>query len=268
MTNSDTSDTVTALICADTRHEARARGLAERLGIPLRNSPPDRGMILIQTADRLELHPNDRSTMGAFWVDFAAGRLSHRSQRSTIRGEGIARAVGMRGNSARTVIDATAGLGRDAFVLATLGARVTMIEASPWVHALLEDGLARARRCASTQAAATRMSLVLGDAIPFLAATTPDARPDVVYMDPMFAERGRRGQVKKDLQILRRLLPAEPDPAPMLRTALAIATERVVVKRPSRAPTVFGPPRSHSIDGNTTRFDVYMIGADRRSDAR
>jgi 16S rRNA (guanine1516-N2)-methyltransferase len=42
------------------------------------------------------------------------------------------------------VIDGTAGLGKDAFVLAGLGCKVTLVERHPVVVALLADGLARA----------------------------------------------------------------------------------------------------------------------------
>ena len=42
------------------------------------------------------------------------------------------------------MLDATAGLGRDAFVLASLGCQVTLIERVPAVAALLENGIERA----------------------------------------------------------------------------------------------------------------------------
>jgi len=261
-------ETVVALVSLSPAREREAGLLSARLGIPLcRTLPEERGMILVLTPERLELRPNDGSRMGGLWVDFSGGRLAHRSKRSSPRGEAIARAAGMRGASPRRILDATAGLGRDAFILASLGARVIMVEASPWVHALVADGLERARRDSETAAVAERMTLVSGDARSLMADGEPSARPDVIYMDPMFPERGKSSQVKKDLQLLRRLLPSETDPAPMLQMALGHATDRVVIKRPSRAPVVAGPPRSHAIDGKTTRFDVYLTQPGTASEA-
>ena len=56
----------------------------------------------------------------------------------------LAKAVGLKKGACPDVIDCTAGLGRDAFVLASLGCRVVMLERVTVVHALLNDGLAQA----------------------------------------------------------------------------------------------------------------------------
>ncbi|GHM54843.1 hypothetical protein ECZU51_35130 [Escherichia coli] len=52
----------------------------------------------------------------------------------------MAKAVGIKGDYLPDVVDATAGLGRDAFVLASVGCRVRMLERNPVVAALLDDG--------------------------------------------------------------------------------------------------------------------------------
>ncbi|MGB0184582.1 MAG: class I SAM-dependent methyltransferase, partial [Opitutales bacterium] len=49
--------------------------------------------------------------------------------------EMIAKAVGLKGQSKPTVLDCTAGLGMDAYVLAALGCEVTLLERNPIVHA-------------------------------------------------------------------------------------------------------------------------------------
>ncbi|MGL9773657.1 MAG: class I SAM-dependent methyltransferase [Sodalis sp. (in: enterobacteria)] len=55
----------------------------------------------------------------------------------------VAKAVGIKGQGLPDVVDATAGLGRDAFVLACLGCRVQMFERHPVMAALLKNGLRR-----------------------------------------------------------------------------------------------------------------------------
>ena len=61
---------------------------------------------------------------------FIEGPILHRLKYGKGRGQNLAKAVGMKSNKNRNIIDATAGLGYDAFILASLGANVTLIERS------------------------------------------------------------------------------------------------------------------------------------------
>ena len=99
---------------------------------------------LVLTDARLELRKLDEPKLGGVYVDFVEGAVAHRRKFGGGRGQSIAKAVGLKSGAMPTVVDATAGLGRDAFVLASLGCKVTLIERSPVVGALLQDGLARA----------------------------------------------------------------------------------------------------------------------------
>jgi 16S rRNA (guanine1516-N2)-methyltransferase len=74
-------------------------------------------------------------------VDFVSGAVAHRLRFGGGRGQALAKAMGLRAGKTPTVIDATAGLGRDSFLLASLGAQVTMIERSDQMHALLVKGM-------------------------------------------------------------------------------------------------------------------------------
>lgn len=153
------------------------------------------------------------------------------------------------------MVDATAGLGRDAFVLASHGARVTLLERSALVAALLADGLRRAQEAGGPAAAAAqRMTLQQADARQWLGERTAP----VIYLDPMYPGGPRRARPGKAMELLQRLLGEEPDPAELLAAARAAATERVVVKRPRRAPPLAGLTPHHSLTGRSTRFDVYL----------
>ena len=77
-------------------------------------------------------------------IDFVEGSVAHRLRFGGGRGQPLAKAMGLTDGRTPTMVDATAGLGRDAFLLASLGAQVTLIERSEKMHALLADGLARA----------------------------------------------------------------------------------------------------------------------------
>lgn len=185
------------------------------------------------------------------YVDFTAGVLGFRLER--VRHETLVRACGLtRAETPLEVIDATAGLGRDAALLAMAGARVTLVETEPVLHSLLADGLARAEA-----SLASRMTLVFADSRSWLREHPGGA--DVVYLDPMFPERRKRAAVKKAQRWLQALAPvwSVQGETEMLEAACAAARKRVVVKRPVKAPFLAGEKPHHQISGKTVRFDVY-----------
>lgn len=190
--------------------------------------------------------------------DFTGGAVGHRQRAGGGRGQALARAAGFTKGRTPSVVDATAGLGRDAYVLASLGAEVTLIERSPEIHALLQDGLARAGTAGGEAAkSVARMTLLFGDA----KALLPELAPEVVLVDPMHPPRGNTALVKKEMRLLRAIVGSDPDAADLMRVALAVASKRVVLKYPLRAEGMAGlAAPSHQIRGKTTRYDVYMIG--------
>ncbi|WP_228716906.1 class I SAM-dependent methyltransferase [Billgrantia pellis] len=193
-------------------------------------------------------------------VDFVEGRAAHRRRFGGGRGQLVARACGLAAGITPSVIDATAGLGRDAFVLASLGAEVLLIERVASIHALLADGLARAARDPETAAIVARMHLAHGDATHELAAlvAASTVAPQVVHLDPMFPHREKSALVKKEMRLFRELAGNDSDAPRLLEAALDVATHRVVVKRPRKAPPIEGPAPHHVIDGKTSRYDLYV----------
>lgn len=184
--------------------------------------------------------------------------MGHRLRFGGGRGQALARAAGLVRSATPVIVDATAGLGRDAFVLASLGAQVTLIERSAAVHAALADALDRALTASEEVAAiARRMTLLHGDARDLL----PGLAAEVVMVDPMHPPRGNSALVKQEMRVLRDLVGTDPDSAKLLNAALASARNRVVLKWPLRAPPLpdMRAP-SHQIVGKTVRYDVFMVG--------
>ncbi len=196
-------------------------------------------------------------------VDFVTGAVAHRARFGGGRGQDIAKAMGLRAGGARagktrSIIDATAGLGRDAFVLASLGASVTLIERSDQMHALLADGMARAAQSAGVFAdTIRRMTLLHGDAKELLPALSADA----ILIDPMHPPRKNTALTKKELRQVREIVGPDEDAAELMRIALMHARKRVVLKWPAKADPIPGlRPCSHQIRGKSTRYDVFMLG--------
>ena len=190
-------------------------------------------------------------------VDFVNGAVAHRLRFGGGRGQDLAKAMGLRAGKTPKIIDATAGLGRDAFLLASLGAEVTLIERSPQMHALLSDGLDRAREEGGVFEEITeRMTLLHGDAKELLETLHGEA----ILIDPMHPPRKSSALVKRELRQVREIVGTDDDAADLLRAALANAKKRVVLKWPAKADPIAGiRPCSHQIIGKSTRYDVFMI---------
>lgn len=224
--------------------------------LALAESQVPQGWFLTLQDGALVLRNAELPKQGDILVDFASGAATHRRKFGGGKAEGIAKAVGLNKKPGLTVIDATAGLGRDAFVLASLGAHVTLVERNPAVAALLADGLRRAALDAQTADwLPARMQLVHLSALQAL-ATLPPA--DVVFLDPMFPPREKSALVKKEMRAFHDVVGADEDADALLAPALALATHRVVVKRPGYAGYLAGQKPTMSIEGKNNRFDVYV----------
>ncbi|CEA01120.1 SAM-dependent methyltransferase [Pseudomonas saudimassiliensis] len=238
--------------------EQPARDLAARLQLPVATADSIEAELLLRLGgDGLSLQATGADAPGAVRVDFVEGALAHRRQFGGGAGQMVAKAVGLRGAVRPTVLDATAGLGRDAFVLASLGCEVTLIERQPIIAALLEDGLQRAREAGGEVAEiAERMTLIQGDAITFMAQWAA-AAPQVIHLDPMFPHREKSALVKKEMRLFRPLAGDDLDAPALLAAAWALASHRVAVKRPRKAPSIDGPPPSAQLSGQSSRYDIY-----------
>lgn len=195
--------------------------------------------------------------IGALKVDFVEGALAHRRKFGGGKGQMIAKAVGIQGTTLPSVLDATAGLGRDAFVLATLGCRVTLIERQPIIAALLQDGLKRALLDEDVAGIVEQMQLLQGNAIELMQQWQATI-PQVVYLDPMFPHRDKTALVKKEMRLFRPIVGDDGDATQLLNSALQLASHRVVVKRPRKAPNIEGINPSYSLEGKSSRYDIYV----------
>lgn len=201
---------------------------------------------------KLSLICDDDKNFKPFFIDFTAGKSHHRR---VFRGkELVVKAVGFKAENPPTIIDATAGLGRDAFVLASVGCEVTLIERSPILHALLADALERAMKAPELESIVARMHLLEGDA----AKVWPSLSADCVYLDPMYPHRTKSALVKKELRILRDLVGDDPDADSLWEFAMNSASKRIVVKRPRLGNVLAEKKPNFSYNGKSSRFDIYI----------
>ncbi|MFL0796489.1 MAG: class I SAM-dependent methyltransferase [Cellvibrionaceae bacterium] len=207
---------------------------------------------------------------GPVRADFASGAVAHRRQFGGGKGQMIAKAVGLGQSVKPSVCDFTAGLGKDGFVLATLGCAVTLVERSPVVHCLLQDGLGRAKLIAEEaldnelENILDRITLYKGDSQKIFDGEeikSQSQKFDVVYLDPMFPSREKSAQVKKEMVAFQQVVGKDPDADNLLEQALEKAIHRVVVKRPKKAPNLDNQKPTYTLDGKSCRYDIYALKA-------
>lgn len=194
-------------------------------------------------------------------IDFRGGKLGHRRHFGGGRNQDICRAVGLHQNQGISVADATAGLGRDAFVMAQQGAKVTARERNPILSTMLAWALKSAQSAANQEsdedlnAILSRLSISQADSIVELAPQSFD----VVYLDPMFPERDKSAKVKKEMQILHQLLAEDgQNDEALFDSCWFAANARLVIKRPIKASFFAERNPHHQILGKSVRYDVYV----------
>lgn len=246
-----------ALLCEEHTKTTLAGNLAADLGISVVTDIEEYDFLLVLTATRLELRQNSHPAPGPVFVDFASPSLNYRRHRGGGRKEPLAKAVGLKANRCPTVVDATAGLGRDSFMLANMGCRVHMLERSAVVVALLKDGIRRAQAVPELAEIIGRMSITETNS--YQLASLP-FMPDVIYLDPMYPHRSKSALVKKEMRLVRALVGDDHDASKLFTWALSHKGVRVVVKRPKGAAALLTvPPPSFIIKSKNSRFDVYTV---------
>ncbi|NCG09308.1 MAG: class I SAM-dependent methyltransferase, partial [Verrucomicrobia bacterium] len=259
--------TAACLICLDPDSIDRGRDIAQALGLdfetpdfnlqsaPLREQCRFYGDYL-KTYVRLLLYKETGLSLlteinGApveIQADFCDATTDYRRTRGGGKSQMIAKAVGLKDSTRPRVLDGTAGLGADGFVLASLGCEVHLLERNPLVHALLADGIERGKASDLQEISEimNRMHLLtVADALECLASTNATPEADVIYLDPMFPERDKSALVKKSMRVFHDFVGSDSDSDALLPLALERAGSRVVVKRPRHAPPLAGVTPSH-----------------------
>ena len=244
--------------------------LFSKLGIEHRSSRPAASWAINRDTaanSPLSLIRPDAVTLD---IDFTAGKARHRAGESGGGAQALTRALGIKAyvkNHGKhpAIIDATGGLGQDAWALASTGCELTIIERHPVVHALLADALARALANAQTSQIARDICLLMADAEHAIASLcTPDTH--AVYLDPMYPSKRRTAASKKGMQFLHALLGPLPEKesSALLLAAVSSGVSRVVVKRPKGAATLAGTEcfegQRTVVQTPNTRYDIYHCG--------
>lgn len=247
--------------------EEEARALSQRLGIPYEGV---RGGDSPQTAGR----DGDPAATGGVYLRLGGdglalcapegelrADLTHmlpRLSQRNLASELLVKAAKIKGDRTQMLaVDATAGFGEDALLLAAAGYQVLLYERNPYIAELLADAMRRAREDAVLAPLIGRMELVRGDSIEALSGGI-GRTVDVILLDPMFPERTKSAAVRKKFQVLHHLEEPCADGEKLLGAAIAARPKRIVIKRPVKGEYLAGVKPAYSLTGKAVRVDVIL----------
>jgi 16S rRNA (guanine1516-N2)-methyltransferase len=210
----------------------------------------------------LSLRCHNAFKQGPIFCDFDSKKILYRRKYGGGNGQALAKAVGVTNECKPKVLDLTAGLGTDSFILASLGCKILMLERNPIVYELLFDGLARASEMTSDNLDLAhiikRLKLHKIDAHDYFAKLASENEFDVIYLDPMFELPTKVAKAKKEMHALQNLVGADSDAGKLLEKAMRHAKYRTVVKRSNKSPGLTSQKPNVVMKGKSTRYDIYI----------
>lgn len=240
----------------------KAEALALKLGLEFiaHADKSESDLLLCYTHDGLKLLHRDhlhRPDRYLLFVDFVHGPQGYRLARNRTIKQPLAKAVGIKPGCRPNIFDATAGLGGDSFVFASLGCTVVLAERNPVISALLEDGMQRASLDTRTMDIITKkMTLIAHDSREYLQGKQETF--ETIYLDPMYPHRNSSALSKQSMRTVRKLVGDDDDSSDLIEASLGSGASRIVVKRPKVASPLTSSTPDHVIKMKSSRFDIYF----------
>ena len=227
-----------------------AESFARKTGAPIVDKP----------GEYLTIHFDSKgvslSGFGLTYQGDFAETMMHRVTNGRLQHEMLVKAASSE-KEGRKAIDATAGMGEDAFLLAAQGYEVTLYEQNPVVAALLKDAIRRAKKNQILKDIAGRMKVVEADSVESMSKLLDPV--DVIYLDPMFPARQKSSLINKKLQLIQKLEPPCSEETDLFDAALKVGPSRIIVKRPLKSGCLAGREPSYTLKGKAIRYDCYVL---------
>lgn len=226
-----------------------AEAFARRIGAEISEKPGPKLTILFH-AKGVSLTGYGLSYQGDF------ENMLHRVTNGRLQHEMLVRAA-KSDKPGRKAIDATAGMGEDAFLLAAQGYEVTLFEQNPVIAVLLKDALRRAKKHPVLKDIASRMNLVQDNSVEGMSKLLDPV--DVIYLDSMFPARQKSSLINKKLQLIQKLEPPCSEETDLFDAAISASPSKIIVKRPLKSEFLAGRKPSYTLNGKAIRYDCYTL---------
>jgi 16S rRNA (guanine1516-N2)-methyltransferase len=179
------------------------------------------------------------------FVDFDSKQLQFRSQ-AHLNAELVIKAVLGKKKQATSIMDCTAGFGKDAYLMSLTGSQITAYESNPLMCALLKDGLNRAH--------IDSIRVHKKDALAHIKKTDCE----VIYIDPMYPASKKSAKNNKQMTFLQSFIGHQTQMAEdLFEQAKLSNAKKIIIKRPVKAAFVNDSKPTSQIIGKAARFDIY-----------
>jgi len=229
-------------------HKKLARELIEKIK-PYRL---DEEFVLHIEDDHLALCTLIQNQKACFSHSFTDSKLRRRAAQ---KNQALLKACNNKKNEIHSIVDLTAGWGKDSFMLASYGQSITLLEQNPLIYNCLNYLISIAQHDNSDEVY-HRLTVANQNSLVYI-SSKDDKFADCLYMDPMFPAHKSSARPGKDLQILQ-LLTDNLNVEELFELSLEKAKYRVVVKRPIHAKSLCDKKPDIVYKEKTIRFDVYL----------
>jgi 16S rRNA G966 N2-methylase RsmD len=226
--------------------QKRAKKLSEKYNVPLINSESAETYVSID--DQSILHSGNYKLENSFREGKFRARISQYQGESLLK-----KAIGWQSTSQKHILDTTGGLGHDAFILALLGQKITVLEKNTGLCILIEEALNNLPNLPYFNHAKNNISVINNDSRAFLSSAE---NFDVIYVDPMFNSKKKLKRTKQ-MQFLDNYLEEYDDPSVEFYKS---NFKRLVIKKELRAAPSIKGCSAISFKGSSVRYDVYSKG--------
>ena len=182
--------------------QIRAKKLSEKYNVPLINSESAETYVSID--GQSILHSGNYKLENSFSEGKFRARISQYQGESLLK-----KAIGWQSTSQKHILDTTGGLGHDAFILALLGQKITVLEKNTGLCILIEEALNNLPNLSYFNDAKNNISVINKDSRAFLSSVE---NFDVIYVDPMFNSKKKLKRTKQ-MEFLDNYLEEYDDPS-------------------------------------------------------
>ena len=226
--------------------QKRAKKLSEKYNVPLINSESAETYVSID--DQSILHSGNYKLENSFREGKFRARISQYQGESLLK-----KAIGWQSTSQKHILDTTGGLGHDAFILALLGQKITVLEKNTGLCILIEEALNNLPNLSYFNDAKNNISVINNDSRAFLSSAE---NFDVIYIDPMF-NSDKKLKRSKQMEFLANYLAEYDDPSiDFYQTKF----KRMVIKKEFRSSSGIKDDPAISFKGASIKYDVYLKG--------
>ena len=226
--------------------QKRAKKLSEKYNVPLINSESAETYVSID--DQSILHSGNYKLENSFREGKFRARISQYQGESLLK-----KAIGWQSTSQKHILDTTGGLGHDAFILALLGQKITVLEKNTGLCILIEEALNNLPKLSYFNNARNNISIINKDSRAFLRSAE---HFDVIYIDPMF-NSDKKLKRSKQMEFLANYLAEFDDPSiDFYQTKF----KRIVIKKEFRSSSGIKDDPAISFKGASIKYDVYLKG--------